>query len=184
MANKKKNQKHSSSSKSSAKTKRAQQQTKQASSPEVILRIPVERHYEMIAKALECGAIVDRLTMNNRRALHFFCEQGDMQITKLLLDAGADTEIVEKESGWTPLWFAATNGHLGVVKLLLEYGAKKCPESLVQSLINGYPAIARILLEETADPNAEAEFQFNANRAFQGLCCLTNNIAAVKVVLE
>jgi ankyrin repeat protein len=42
---------------------------------------------------------------------------------KLLLEKGAELESKDKID-WTPLWWAAANGHEMVVRLLLEKGAK------------------------------------------------------------
>jgi ankyrin repeat protein len=40
---------------------------------------------------------------------------------KLLLDRGADA-TTPINSGWTPVNYAASNGHIEVVKLLLDQG--------------------------------------------------------------
>ena len=44
-------------------------------------------------------------------------------MVKLLLEICAELETKDKDSGWTPLSYAAANGHEAVVKLLLEKGA-------------------------------------------------------------
>jgi ankyrin repeat protein len=44
-------------------------------------------------------------------------------VVKLLLEKGAELET-EDRHGWTPLSYAARNGHEAVVKLLLEKGAE------------------------------------------------------------
>lgn len=42
-----------------------------------------------------------------------------------LLKVGADKEKRSRDTGWTPLHFAAWNGHLEVVRVLLDFGAMK-----------------------------------------------------------
>jgi ankyrin repeat protein len=41
---------------------------------------------------------------------------------KLLLEKGTELETKDKDYGWTPLSWAASNGREAVVKLLLEKG--------------------------------------------------------------
>lgn len=46
------------------------------------------------------------------------------EATEFLLQKGADTEIGECAFGWTPVFAAATEGFLKIVKLLIQYNAK------------------------------------------------------------
>lgn len=45
-----------------------------------------------------------------------------MPVVKLLLASGANVEAADK-GGWTPLYVAASSGHVEVTKLLLSSGA-------------------------------------------------------------
>lgn len=56
---------------------------------------------------------------------------GQYEITKMLLDAGADPNLPDGPLT-TALMFAAEEGHTAVVKLLLEYGADANLEDLTQ----------------------------------------------------
>ncbi len=63
-------------------------------------------------------------------ALHLAAKRGDVNITRLLLDHGADPGIGTK-FGWTPLKWAEHNGHTFVAKILreaMEKDAKKPSE--------------------------------------------------------
>jgi len=63
-------------------------------------------------------------------ALHLAAKRGDVNITRLLLDHGADPGIGTK-MGWTPLKWAEHNGHTFVAKVLveaMERDAKKPPK--------------------------------------------------------
>ena len=51
-------------------------------------------------------------------------QNGDLDVVRLLLEAGAQKDIVMQD-GATALHLAAQNGHLDVVRLLLEAGAHK-----------------------------------------------------------
>lgn len=44
-------------------------------------------------------------------------------VVNLLVHAGADINCPEPNAGWTPIIYAALNGEVGVMKLLLEVGA-------------------------------------------------------------
>ena len=58
-----------------------------------------------------------------RTPLIIAAERADFEISKLLIEKGAEVNVKGKE-GWTPLKFAAWHGHLGLCSLLLENGAK------------------------------------------------------------
>lgn len=59
-------------------------------------------------------------------ALNAAAQLGNVAICTLLIDAGADLNVVDKSDtlkSWTPLLVAAAHGHLDVVKLLVKRGA-------------------------------------------------------------
>ena len=54
----------------------------------------------------------------------FASSYGDVAIADMLLDKGANPNVVPRdETGWTALMAAAAKGHSRVVQLLLERGA-------------------------------------------------------------
>lgn len=87
---------------------------------------------------------------------------GDVEVVRLLLDAGASTEFRQHPTNATALQFAAYIGHLDVVKYLLSRGATVEPPrrletgatALQWSARRGDLDMAKILLSNMADINA------------------------------
>ena len=76
-------------------------------------------------------------------------------MVKLLQEAGANVESKDDEFGWTPLSFAALNGHLDAVKFLVEEGgadveskdlSQKTP--LSRAAAEGHLEVVKFLVEE------------------------------------
>lgn len=80
--------------------------------------------------------------------------KGEMDLVKALIDKSADVN----KPGWTPLHYACTNGHVEVIRLLLERHAYIDAESpngttpLMMAAHYGTPGAVKLLLEEGADP--------------------------------
>jgi ankyrin repeat protein len=90
-----------------------------------------------------------------------------------LIERGADVN----KSGWAPLHYAATNGHLAVMQLLIEENAYLDAESpngstpLMMAAHYGTPSAVKLLLESGADPTLKnnlglsaIDFAHQANR--------------------
>jgi len=75
-------------------------------------------------------------------------------LAKLLILKGADVN----QSGWTPLHYAATKGHLDMMRLMIEHHAYLDAESpngttpLMMAAHYGSAMATKLLLEEGADP--------------------------------
>ena len=80
--------------------------------------------------------------------------KGELALAEKMVKNGADVN----KTGWTPLHYAASNGHLTLIRLLLENHAYIDAESpngttpLMMASMYGSPQAVSLLLEEGADP--------------------------------
>jgi uncharacterized protein len=116
---------------------------------------------------------VDRRSPKDETALMIASLKGDLNLARKLVARGADVV----KTGWTPLHYAATNGHIPVIEFLLEQHAYIDAESpngttpLMMAAQYGSPAAAKFLLEAGADPTLKnqlgltaADFALQVNR--------------------
>jgi len=79
---------------------------------------------------------------------------GDVRMCRMLIEQDADVN----KTGWTPLHYAATHGHLEVMNLLLEEnayidaGSPNGSTPLMMAARYGTPEAVKLLLEAGADP--------------------------------
>lgn len=99
---------------------------------------------------------VNRKNKEGRTALIIAATGGQVEITEMLLDAGARTDIADK-SGNGPLSWAASQGESDIVSLLLEAGADIDSQNrqgltpLMLAASNGHLRAVRMLLDAGAD---------------------------------
>ncbi len=80
-----------------------------------------------VRSLLEEGAEVNMAQSDGMAALHWAAELGNVELVRLLVEAGADLEASTRLGDLTPLHIGAEAGQGGTVRALLEAGAK--PES-------------------------------------------------------
>jgi uncharacterized protein len=81
---------------------------------------------EVVEYLIKSGAKVNIPSSNpmHVQPLHSAVAAHHMQISEMLLEAGANVNAVQQD-GYTPLHVAAANGQIEMVQLLLCFGAKK-----------------------------------------------------------
>ncbi len=72
---------------------------------------------------LKQGTDVNTAQGDGMTALHWAAMNGDVELTRVLLGAGANTRAATRINRYSPLMLAARQGHGPVVKLLLDGGA-------------------------------------------------------------
>ena len=101
---------------------------------------------------------------NDESALMLAAINNLLEAAELLIQKGAEVS----KKGWTPLHYAATKGHVQMMRLLMENDAYLDAESpngttpLMMAARYGTPAAVKLLLEEGADPRIENKLGLNA----------------------
>ncbi|XP_050670966.1 ankyrin repeat domain-containing protein 27-like [Leptidea sinapis] len=115
---------------------------------------------------IEMGAEINTSDLNECTPLHYSASRGHQNALLLLLHSGADIKKTNIDKN-TPLHMAVNNGHINCVKALIyfaEHGRKQidvnaCNEGgttpLHMAAKWGYEGIAKLLIENGADPSLQ-----------------------------
>ena len=68
-------------------------------------------------------SVINQRNKGGATSLHIACREGNFEIAKILIENGANTNIVDNE-GWSPLMRASLAGKEDIVEILLKGGAK------------------------------------------------------------
>ena len=89
-----------------------------------------------------------------------YVEKGDLEKLKSFIKKNPDIDLNKEYGGWTLLMYASSNGHLKVVKFLLNYDAeldefnKSGDTALLMAINGGHFETVKYLIEYGADINA------------------------------
>ena len=126
-----------------------------------VLSLATKANFVVIVQLLvEAGVDLNYRDEQGETALHVAARFGHSECAEALLKGSSsqkiDTEVAEKTFGWTPLFVASVDGHLGIVELLVEAGTDvtKADTSgwtaMEHAALRGHVAIARRLAEVSA----------------------------------
>lgn len=82
-------------------------------------------------------------------SLHSAVDQGDLSKVKSMVEQGADMNEVDK-NGATPLMYAAQDGHMAIVRYLVEQGAVNDTPLILAAMMN-HMNVVQYLVENGAD---------------------------------
>jgi len=106
-------------------------------------------------------ADVDGSQGDGTTALHWAAFRDDLEMAKILIQAGANVRATTREGGITPLIMACTNGSAPMIQLLLNAGADvnqaktNGTTPLMTAAASGSAEAVKILLDHGADVNAK-----------------------------
>lgn len=103
----------------------------------------------------EQGGACDGITSES--PLHLAAMCGDLSMTWLLLEGGADFDAIDPEIGYSPLQVAALQGHADICEALIRYGAavdartSRQETALHLATRAGHAAVVTVLLKYRAN---------------------------------
>ena len=107
-------------------------------------------YQDIVSLILEQGGKIVP-TAEGMYPLHLACRSGQEDIVRLLVKHGANIEEKDSFYGWSPIFFAAQEGHIGCIEALLPQAIVNEPDQegwipLTYALYHGHIKASQILL--------------------------------------
>jgi ankyrin repeat protein len=131
-----------------------------AAGPAPVAEAAMKRDREAVRSLLKSGEDVNAAQGDGMTALHWAARNGDLELTQMLLYAGANVKAATRLGGYTPLLMAADQGHATVIAALVAGGADvKAANALgttplMLAAASGNPQAVSILVENGAEIEA------------------------------
>jgi ankyrin repeat protein len=132
-----------------------------AAGPAPVAEAAMKRDKEAVRTLLKNGEDVNGAQGDGMTALHWASRNGDLELTQMLLYAGANVKATTRLGGYTPLLMAADQGHASVIAALVAGGADvKAANALgttplMLAAASGNPQAVSILVENGAELEAK-----------------------------
>jgi ankyrin repeat protein len=110
------------------------------------------------------GIDIDRTNIQDESPLMFAAYENNMVAAKILISQGAEVN----KTGWSPLHYAATKGHIEMIKYLLDHSAYIDAESpngttpLMMATQYSTQQTVQILINAGADPSLKNQLNLTA----------------------
>jgi len=112
-----------------------------------------EGRAETIKSLIAQGGDINARNIRGQSPLHLAVKQGNSDMVQILLESGAEVDIVETDSGCTSLHYAASLGHVDLCESLVRYGANPDAQTarletpLHLAVSRGHPEVVALLLK-------------------------------------
>ncbi len=132
-----------------------------AAGPAPVADAAMKRDTEAVRALLKNGEDVNAAQGDGMTALHWAARNGDLELTQMLLYAGANVKATTRLGGYTPLLMAADQGHATVIAALVSGGAEANAANalgttpLMLAAASGNPQAVTILVENGAEIEAK-----------------------------
>ena len=119
----------------------------------------MQRNTTAVRELLKQGVDVNAAQGDGMTALHWAASLGDLELTEMLLVAGANVRAATRINGYTPLFVASRSGNATIVAALLKAGADAKATSMTGSTTlmlaagSGSVEAVRLLLDAGAEVN-------------------------------
>ena len=129
--------------------------------PAPVAEAAMKRDTEAVRALLKNGEDVNAAQGDGMTALHWAARNGDLELTQMLLYAGANVKATTRLGGYTPLLMAADQGHANVIATLVAGGADvKAANALgttplMLAAASGNPQAVTILVENGVEIEAK-----------------------------
>ena len=158
-----------------------------AAGPAPVAEAAMKRDREAVRALLKNGEDVNAAQGDGMTALHWAARNGDLELTQMLLYAGANVKAATRLGGYTPLLMAADQGHAGVIAALVAGGADvKAANALgttplMLAAASGNPQAVTILVENGAEIEAREKTFGQTPLMF---AASNNRVEAVKALIK
>jgi ankyrin repeat protein len=98
------------------------------------------------------GVSVNTKFRYDRMALSFACDRGNIEVVKALLDAGADVNARDSFYQADAMAWAVMKGHLDIIVMLLQKGARNDEGVLMAGVTRNSPALVKASLDRGGLP--------------------------------
>ncbi|KAI8512524.1 Multidrug resistance-associated protein 4 [Branchiostoma belcheri] len=122
-------------------------------------------HLEIVKQLRGYGCDWETRDLGGCTAMHWACDGGHGQVVDWMIQDGAEVDVKDYKSGWTPLFrVAALNGDPQIAQLLIQAGAdvnrkdKDGKTPLMIAALNGHKKLVQLLVESGADFKVKNEF--------------------------
>lgn len=141
----------------------------------------------VVQSLLKQNVDVNAAQGDGNTALHWAAYRDDLEMARLLIQAGANVKVRTRLGGMTPLHLAATNGSAAIIDLLLKAGADpnvangNGTTALMLAAASGKVDAIKFLLDGGADSNARDITNGQTPVMFAGAL---NRGAAIRLLAE